>query len=67
MRIKQRRVCTKDGKEVPYKQVAMGYETGKGEYVVLTKDEIAAAAGEQSHVIELEEFVERAGDRPRPL
>jgi DNA end-binding protein Ku len=57
VRIKQRRVCTREGKEVPYKQVAMGYETGNGEYVVLQKDEIAAAAGEQSHVIELEEFV----------
>ncbi len=56
-RIKQRRICTKEGKEVPYKQVAMGYETREGEYVVLTKDEIAAAAGEQSHLIELEEFV----------
>jgi DNA end-binding protein Ku len=57
VRIKQRRVCAKEGKEVPYEQVVMGYETGKGEYVVLTKDEIAAAAGEQSHVIALEEFV----------
>jgi DNA end-binding protein Ku len=56
-RIKQRRVCTKDGQEVPYKQVAMGYETRESEFVVLSKDEIAAAAGEQSHLIELEEFV----------
>ncbi len=59
-RIKQRRVCSKEGKEVPYKQVAMGYEVRNGEYVVLDKDEITAAAGEQSHLIELEEFVAAA-------
>jgi DNA end-binding protein Ku len=57
VRIKQRRVCAKEGKEVPYEQVAMGYEVSSGEYVVLAKEEIAAAAGEQSRLIELEEFV----------
>jgi DNA end-binding protein Ku len=56
-RIKQKRVCSKEGKEVPYKQVVKGYEVKSGEYVVLTQDEINAAAGEHAHVIELEEFV----------
>lgn len=56
-RIKQKRICSKDGKEVPYKQVAKGYEVRSGEYVMLSQDEIDAAAGEQSHLIELEEFV----------
>lgn len=56
-RIKQKRICSKEGKEVPYKQVVKGYEVKSGEYVVLTQDEIKAAAGENAHVIELEEFV----------
>ena len=56
-RIKQKRTCSKEGKEVPYKQVAMGYEFRKGKYVVLSQEEIDAAAGERSHLIELEEFV----------
>jgi DNA end-binding protein Ku len=56
-RIKQVRICSKEGKEVPYKQVAKGYEIRGGEFVMLTQDEIDAAAGEQSHLIELEEFV----------
>jgi DNA end-binding protein Ku len=60
-RIKQRRVCAKEDKEVPYKQVAMGYEVRSGEYVMLSQDEIDAAAGERSRLIELEEFV-RAGE-----
>lgn len=56
-RIKQKRICSKEGKEVPYKEVAKGYEVRKGEYVLLSQDEINAAAGEQSHLIEIEEFV----------
>ncbi len=56
-RIEQKRICSKDGKEVPYRQVAKGYELRGGEYVMLEQDEIDAAAGERSHLIELEEFV----------
>src|SRR5947209_729489 len=56
-RIKQRRVCGKEGREVPYAEVAKGYETSKGEYVLLSAEEIAAAAGERSRQIDLEAFV----------
>lgn len=56
-RIQHRRICSKEGKEVPYKQVAKGYELRGGEYVLLGQDEIDAAAGERSHLIDLEEFV----------
>ncbi len=60
-RVKQVRICSKEGKEVPYKQVAKGYEVRKGEYVMLDQEEIDAAAGEQSKVIVLDEFV-RGGE-----
>ena len=56
-RIKQKRICSKEGKEVPYRDVAMGYEIREGEYVMLSKEEIDVAAGERSRLIELEEFV----------
>jgi DNA end-binding protein Ku len=56
-RIKQKRICSKENKEVPYKQVAKGYELRGGKYVMLEQEEIDAAAGEGSHLIELEEFV----------
>jgi DNA end-binding protein Ku len=49
----------KEGKEVPYKEVAMGYEVRGGEFVMLDKDEVDAAAGDSSHTIELEQFVDR--------
>jgi DNA end-binding protein Ku len=41
--------------------VAKGYEIREGEYVMLSQEEIDAAAGERSKLIELEEFV-CAGD-----
>jgi DNA end-binding protein Ku len=59
-RIKQKRICSKEGREVPYQEVVKGYEVREGEYVVLTQEEIDAAAGPQSRVIALEEFVRQA-------
>lgn len=56
-RIRQHRICAKEGREVPYEEVAKGYEISEGEYVLLAPEEIAAAAGEGSHRIGLEEFV----------
>jgi DNA end-binding protein Ku len=56
-RLKQRRVCANEGREVPYKQIVKGYERSNGTYVVLSQDEIDAAAGDGAHVIELDEFV----------
>lgn len=56
-RIKQRRVCSKEGKEVPYDEVAKGYEVSGGEYVLLSPEEIAAAGGDGAHRIALEEFI----------
>ena len=58
-RIKQKRICSKEGKEVPYEEVAMGYEVRGGEFVMLEKEEIDAAAGDRSRTIELEQFVDR--------
>jgi DNA end-binding protein Ku len=55
--IKQKRICSKEDKEVPYNQIAHGYELRGGKYVLLSQEEIDAAAGERAHVIELEEFV----------
>jgi DNA end-binding protein Ku len=58
-RIRQKRICSKEGKEVPYEEVGLGYEVRGGEFVMLSQEEIDAAAGERSRVIALEEFVDR--------
>ena len=56
-KIEHRRFCSAEDKEVPYEDVVKGFEVGDDEYVVLEKDEIAAAAGDGTHVVTLEAFV----------
>jgi DNA end-binding protein Ku len=55
--IEHRRLCSQEGKEVPYKEVVKGYEVAEEEYVVLEKNELKAAAGARGKVIEIEDFV----------
>ena len=63
-RIEHRRFCAKEEREVPYEEVVKGYEVAAGEYVVLDKDEIKAAAGGTGHLIEVEHFVTTADIDP---
>ncbi len=56
-RIEQRRVCPLDGEEVPYDQIVKGYELRPGRYVVLTQEELEAAAPRVTRAIEIEDFV----------
>jgi DNA end-binding protein Ku len=64
-RIEHRRICSKEGVEVPYKEVVKGFELSEGEYVVLGKEEVKAAAGARGKVIEVEDFV--PGDEIDPI
>jgi DNA end-binding protein Ku len=57
-RIENRRICSKEDKEVPYKEVVKGYEVSESKYVVLEDDEVKAAAGDRGKVIHLDEFVD---------
>src|SRR5215210_6659952 len=56
-RIVHKRICPKEDKEVPYKEIVKGYETSAGTYVLLEDDELKAAAGSASRTIEVEAFV----------
>jgi DNA end-binding protein Ku len=56
-RIEHKRICPKEDKEVPYKEIVKGYEVSEGKYVVLEKEELDAAAGSSSRLVEIEEFV----------
>jgi DNA end-binding protein Ku len=56
-RIEHRRFCSKEDKEVPWEEVVKGYEVRGGKYVVLTKEEVAAA-DPGGKTIELEDFVQ---------
>jgi DNA end-binding protein Ku len=55
--IEHRRICSKEDKEVDYKDVVKGYEVSEDTYVVLEKDEVKAAAGDRGKVVHLTEFV----------
>jgi DNA end-binding protein Ku len=63
-RIEHKRICPKEDKEVPYKEIVKGYEVSEGKFVVLEKEELDAAAGTQSRLIEVEEFVCQADVDP---
>ncbi|MEZ0579178.1 Ku protein [Nocardioides sp. MH1] len=56
-RIKYQRVCSIDGEEVPYADIAKGYETEDGEMVVLSDDDLAELPLTSSREIAVEKFV----------
>ncbi|HEU4497582.1 MAG TPA: Ku protein [Flavobacterium sp.] len=51
------RVCKKDGKEVPWDDIAKGYKKEDGDYVVLDKADFAKAMPEKTQTIDIFEFV----------
>ncbi|MET3861649.1 DNA end-binding protein Ku [Dietzia sp. 2505] len=57
VRIRYKRVRDDDGEEVEYSDIAKAYESDDGETVILTKDDLASLPVEQSHEIEVTEFV----------
>jgi DNA end-binding protein Ku len=56
-RIKYQRVCSVDGEEVAYADIAKGYETEDGEMVILTDDDLAELPLTSSREIAVEKFV----------
>lgn len=57
-RIQQKRVCSVDGEEVPWEEIAKGYEVRRGRYVMLSRDELEALDPKASRAIEIEDFVD---------
>jgi DNA end-binding protein Ku len=55
-RIRFRRVCSVDGEEVPYEDVAKGYELPDGEMVVLSEEDMADLPLASSKSIEVMHF-----------
>jgi len=56
-RIREKRVCERDGKEVPWQHIIKGYELSKTQVVTLTQEELHAADPERDRTIGIEEFV----------
>jgi DNA end-binding protein Ku len=57
-RIKHRRVAEGTDEEVPYDEIIKAYEITPGQYVPLSKDEMAAMAPEKTRAIEVLDFVD---------
>ena len=55
--IKLERVCQRDGKPVAWEDLVKGYEYEKGQFVVLTKEDLKTAALEKTRTIDIRSFV----------
>jgi DNA end-binding protein Ku len=56
--VETRRVSAADGKDVSWEEVAKGYEVEDGKWVLLTEEDLQAAAPRQSRTIDIERFVQ---------
>jgi len=62
--LRYQRICTKDEKVVPWEDIVKGYEVSKGEFVVLGKEELAAARPESDRRIRIDKFVDYLSIEP---
>jgi DNA end-binding protein Ku len=57
-RIKYERLCSVDGKPVPWDEIVKGYEYEKGQYVVLTDEDFKKVNPEATQSVDILEFVD---------
>jgi DNA end-binding protein Ku len=57
-RIRQKRVCSVDGEEVPFEEIVKGYEIGPDRYVVIEPAELDALDPKATRTIDIEDFVD---------
>lgn len=56
--VETRRVCAHEQREVPWEEIAKGYELEDGRWVLLSDSDLESAAPRKSHTIDIESFVE---------
>src|SRR5262249_56098039 len=61
--IQYRRVCSAEGTEVPWGEITKGYEYVKGQFVLITDEDLAKARVEATQAIDVRDFVP-AGEIP---
>jgi DNA end-binding protein Ku len=57
-RLKQKMVCPVDGREVPRKKAALGFELAPDHYVMVEPEELEAIEPKRTRTIEISDFVE---------
>ena len=60
MPVEIQRWCSKEGREVPYEEIARSYEFEEGDTVIVTDDELDGLAPERTRTIEIDAFVDLA-------
>ena len=63
-RINFQRVCSVDGKKVEWNDIVKGYEVDKGDYVIISDEDIKSVAPEATQSIDITEFVDLADINP---
>jgi DNA end-binding protein Ku len=63
-RIRLRRFCEVEDREVPYEHVVKGFEVGANRFVTVTREELEAYDPKATRTIEIHDFVELAGIDP---
>ncbi len=56
--VRYAKICKKENVEIPYKELIRGYEYKKGEYVIITPEEMKNAAPEKTKSIDIVHFVD---------
>ena len=59
-RIRMKRFCSAEDREVPYDDVAKGYEISKGRYVMIAPEELEAYDPKATRTVEIRDFVDLA-------
>ena len=55
--IQYKKVCSEEGREVPWNEIVKGYEFEKGQFVVMTDEDFAKAKTESTETLDIREFV----------
>lgn len=63
-RIKMKRFCPEEDREVDNDEIVKGYEVSRGQYVTFTPEELESADPEAARTIDIQEFVELADIDP---
>ncbi|HEX9400398.1 MAG TPA: Ku protein [Anaeromyxobacter sp.] len=63
-RIRMKRFCSAEDREVPYEEIVKGFEIGKERYVTITEEELAALDPKATRTIEIRDFVDLADIDP---
>jgi DNA end-binding protein Ku len=57
-RIQQKRVCSKDGEEIPMENIVKGYEVSRDKYVIISPEELDALDPKATRTIDILDFVD---------